>query len=103
MYLASDSLDTPDFIKDACGKRSLLTTAWPTAAVPPPCVFSVDPEDRFRTEHGSHTVAAGGGCHGNVCAMHWYDILKYQNDEGFKAISKPKRMMISLYEVRDML
>ena len=90
VYVASDSLETPDFVDDACADDSPFLAHWP-AGVPPPCMFSADPAERFRTEHGSHTVAAGGGCHGNVCAMQWYDILKYQEDGTYTELSKVRR------------
>ena len=85
LYVATDSLETKEFIADACRSDSEFITTWPEASkaayggghATPPCVFTVNPDDRFRTEHGSHTVAAGGGCHGNVCAMHWYDALTH--------------------------
>ena len=64
----------------------------------PPCIFTVDPLERFRTDHGSHTVAAGGGCQGQTCAMQWWDIINYQNDENYNKLSKPLQMLIVLYE-----
>ena len=104
LYVATDSLETQEFIADACRSDSEFITTWPKASttaygggpVTPPCVFTVNPDDRFRTEHGSHTVAAGGGCHGSVCAMHWYEILIHSLIDSFaysfrlkKATSSP--------------
>ena len=90
VYVASDSLETPSFVAEACAADSPFLDRWPAAA-PRPCLFSADADARFRTEHGSHTVAAGGGCHGNVCALQWYDILKYQQDGTYTELSKVRR------------
>ena len=108
LYVATDSLETKEFIADACRTDSDFITAWPTTSkaasrrgqtLSPPCVFTVNPDDRFRTEHGSHTVAAGGGCHGNVCAMHWYDsLISFTHSLADSLIHQSLRLLDDLLE-----
>ena len=41
-------------------------------------LFTVNASARFRTPHGSHTVAADGGCVLDACALHAHDVLAYR-------------------------
>jgi hypothetical protein len=66
IYISSDSVEIADYIENTCNKGIF---DWPQAPMSGsiqseirtnsiPCIFSVDYNDRFRTAHGSHTVAA---------------------------------------------
>jgi hypothetical protein len=63
----------------------------------------VDYKDRFRTPHGSHTVAAEGGCSAKSCALWWNDIQFYQKNGELKDKTKGEKLLIALFEaVEDM-
>jgi hypothetical protein len=76
-----------------------------------PSIVTINNTYRYRTEHGSHTVAANGGClrdpkyaeKGMRCALNYEDILLYQGMEEHRSVPRSVRLMRVLYEsVEDM-
>jgi len=110
VYVSSDSLETPGFIRDTCASPHMwewLVTEDDAHDLffDPPCVFSTD--DRFRTEHGSHTVAGAGACahtykqgdHTMTCALKVEDLAMYrQTNDDVRHLSLAKRLMRALFE-----
>lgn len=117
IFVASDSDETVDFIKYSCSNS--LNSDWPVADIDidnicslqvqvpdcrkhhglkPPCIFASNSTERFRTKHGSHTVAALGGCIGQSCALYYQDILYYQENSPIKHLSKAEALMLNLFE-----
>ena len=110
VYVSSDSVETPEFIRDTCASPHMwewLVTEDDAHDLfyDPPCVFSTD--DRFRTEHGSHTVAGAGACahtykqgdHTMTCALKVEDLAMYrQTNDDVRHLSLAKRLMRALFE-----
>lgn len=98
IFIISDAVDTIDFVK----KASNITESylWPNDKIP--CMFTVNPEERFRTVHGSHTVAANGGCVAQngktVCALHHYEIDLYKDTHEFDRPMRLMRVMLEALE-----
>ncbi len=71
-----------------------------------PTVFYVGNSDRYRTEHGSHTVAANGGCQrderynekGMRCALNLQAIVHYQTMDKHRNIPRSVRLMQVMFE-----
>jgi hypothetical protein len=65
-----------------------------------PDVFSLDNSQRYRTYHGSHTVAANGGCQkdenydtrGMKCSLDFDTIVAYQANESHLAVPRSTRI-----------
>lgn len=71
-----------------------------------PSIVTINNTDRYRTEHGSHTVAANGGClrdpkyseKGMRCALNYEDILLYQGLDEHRSVPRSVRLMRVLFE-----
>lgn len=71
-----------------------------------PVIFSLPNSARYRTEHGSHTVAANGGCQrdekynekGMRCALTYQTIIHYQTQEAHRSSPRAYRLMRVMYE-----
>lgn len=71
-----------------------------------PAIFSLPNSLRYRTEHGSHTVAANGGCQrddkynekGMRCALTYQTIIHYQTQEAHRSTPRAYRLMRVMYE-----
>lgn len=71
-----------------------------------PDMLSINNSERYRTEHGSHTVAANGGClrdekyneRGMRCALNYEAIVHYQTLEEHRAVPRSVRLMRVLLE-----
>lgn len=71
-----------------------------------PKVFTIPNDHRYRTEHGSHTVAANGGClrdekykeKGMRCALHYEAIVQYQSMDEHRSQPRSLRLMRVLLE-----
>lgn len=71
-----------------------------------PAVHTINNVDRYRTKHGSHTVAANGGClrdpnydkRGMRCALNYEDIVLYQGIEEHRSVPRSLRLMRVLLE-----
>eukprot|EP01039_Chlorochromonas_danica_P005298 gene5299-5833_t len=68
-------------------------------------------DNRYRTEHGSHTVAANGGCQrdekyldrGMRCALNYQAIVHYQTVEEHRSVPRAYRLMrVMLEAVEDL-
>ena len=90
IFVASDSVDTSTFLHKECSAAQQKVNvnnaashrhyiSWPDQAQP--MLFTVREGSRYRTPHGSHTVAAEGGCILRSCALHWEDILEYRKKD----------------------
>jgi hypothetical protein len=78
----------------------------------PVCVFTADPSERFRAEHGAHIVAADGGCKPVMvpdpaggrsteklgCAIPYNHVLDYRDDPELNKTPPPQRMMTVLLD-----
>lgn len=96
VFVASDDPETSEHV-DSYSRPSALA-AWPGGAPRAPVIFTVNASERYRTPHGSHTVAADGGCVRDVCAMHAHDILAYRAQPDHAAVPRPQRIMRVLLE-----
>jgi len=101
LFVSSDNPKTSEFINDPTVCSYLGD--WEEYLT----VFTVDSKLRFRTPHGSHTVAADGGCtpagEGAFCGLLKDQIELYQIDADIQKIPKQERMLRVLYEgVEDM-
>ena len=110
IYISSDSLEIPEFIRDTCdspGMWEWLVTEDVNHDLfyDPPCLFSA--EDRFRTEHGSHTVSGAGACahtysqgpYTMTCALKVADFAMYKKfHDDVKNMSLARRLMRALFE-----
>lgn len=76
-----------------------------------PKAFTIENVKRYRTEHGSHTVAANGGClrdpsyseKGMRCSLNYDIIVKYQGLEEHRSVPRSYRLMRVLLEsIEDM-
>jgi hypothetical protein len=82
-----------------------IKKAW-YGGVKSPELVTVTNSDRYRTEHGSHTVAANGGCmrdekyeqKGMRCALNYEAIIHYQSLEEHRKVPRSMRMMKVLLE-----
>ncbi len=71
-----------------------------------PDLMTINNSDRYRTEHGSHTVAANGGClrdekyneRGMRCALNYEAIVHYQTLEEHRSVPRSHRLMRVLLE-----
>eukprot|EP01042_Synura_sphagnicola_P027058 gene27058-34951_t len=71
-----------------------------------PKLFTIPNDHRYRTEHGSHTVAANGGClrdekykdKGMRCALHYEAIVQYQSMDEHRSQPRSLRLMRVLLE-----
>lgn len=70
VYVTSDNPDTTDFVEAQCMEAALKRWSKVAPGSPPPCIFTVDATQRYRTEHGSHTIAAGSGAI-NIYTQHF--------------------------------
>ena len=95
--------DDPDELK------RLLNDPWYGRKAPK--FVTVSNQHRYRTEHGSHTVAANGGCFrdenyekkGMRCALNYEAIIHYQTIEEHRAIPRPYRMLrVYLESIEDL-
>jgi hypothetical protein len=98
IFIISDAIDTPDFVTRAADMTE--SYLWPNFKIP--CMFTVNPADRFRTKHGSHTVAADGGCttqnSKTVCALHHYEIGLYIDKQSHDRPMRLMRVMLEAIE-----
>jgi hypothetical protein len=76
-----------------------------------PQFVTVTNDQRYRTEHGSHTVAANGGCFrdenyqqkGMRCALNYEAIVHYQTQEQHRSVPRPNRMLrVYLESIEDL-
>lgn len=71
-----------------------------------PGIFTIHNNDRYRTEHGSHTVAANGGCQrdekytekGMRCALNYQAIVHYQTMEEHRSVPRSMRLVRVMLE-----
>jgi hypothetical protein len=76
-----------------------------------PVFMTITNDLRYRTEHGSHTVAANGGCFrdenydkkGMRCALNYEAIVHYQALEEHRSVPRPNRMLrVYLESIEDL-
>lgn len=71
-----------------------------------PTLKTINNTKRYRTEHGSHTVAANGGClrddkyseKGMRCSLNYDAIVHYQSIDEHRSVPRSKRLMRVLLE-----
>ena len=97
LFVASDDVDTEAIMQE---QRTLLASSWPgISSHPPPLVFTLGASlQRYRTPHGSHTVAADGGCVSDTCALHAHDIIAYTAAPQQREAPRHQRIMRVLAE-----
>ena len=92
------------------GRSKGPSTSPPQTA--PVCVFTADPSERFRADHGAHIIAADGGCKPVMvpdpnggpateklgCAIPYNHILDYRDDPVLSKTPPPRRMMMVLLD-----
>eukprot|EP00981_Chlorochromonas_danica_P010783 scaffold3412_cov171-Ochromonas_danica.AAC.1 len=90
-------------------KQHNLPTWYNSGVVP--SIFTISNSNRYRTEHGSHTVAANGGCQrdekyldrGMRCALNYQAIVHYQTVEEHRSVPRAYRLMrVMLEAVEDL-
>lgn len=99
IYVTSDNPETVSYVKEWCSPKEL--EGW--YGDKPPCIFTVNETLRFRTTHGSHTVAAEGGCTLGTCAMYSQDIIAWREKLAGESVDgdgvkKYHRIMTTLLE-----
>ena len=74
MYIASDNPDIDDEVE-----AEVALQRWGMENIQPR-IFTAERSTRFRTKHGSHTVAAEGACSSKGrCILAYTDVVDYQN------------------------
>jgi hypothetical protein len=96
-----DAMLRGSWFSPSCPASSSLSCS-PTV----PRIITVNNTERYRTQHGSHTVAANGGCmkdsnydqKGMRCALHYEDIIMYQSMDEHRSVPRSYRLMRVLLE-----
>lgn len=90
-------------------QRSAIDSLWFGGKAPK--IMTIGNSQRYRTEHGSHTVAANGGCFrdenyaqkGMRCALNYEAIIHYQAFEEHRSVPRPNRMLrVYLESIEDL-
>jgi hypothetical protein len=96
VFVASDDPDTDAQL--AAQAAPAVAAKWPGGAADAPRLFTVPAALRYRTAHGSHTVAADGGCVLDSCALHAHDVLAYRAQPAQADVPRHDRIMRVLSE-----
>jgi hypothetical protein len=96
-FIASDDPETEGMAKQI---RKQKGGKWSRSSNPDLRMITIPAAARYRTKHGSHTVAADGACTGDHCSIPWERALEYRSMPEHSQ-SKSDRIMRVLVEAAE--